>query len=287
MRYIEQAYAKINLYLDVTGKRTDGYHEIESVMQQVSLHDTVSIIKNEFSGENRITVTCTDETIPTDRRNIVWKCAEAFFDAFGITEYDLSIHIVKRIPSAAGLAGGSSDGAAVLKLLNQAYETDASAEKLCEIGAKIGADIPFCIIGKTCICRGIGEILSPVEMPFLPYGVLIAFPGGGISTPEAYRRLDEAPADSGVHTISDVLLPMRSGMTPQNLYNAFERAIFPVHKGAAYLRNRMLDLGAVTSLMSGSGPTVFGLFEDRERFNEAADLLLHEGFSVHPCNPIV
>lgn len=287
MRYIEPAYAKINLYLDVKDKRPDGYHEIESVMQQVSLCDTVSITKNDYTGENRITVTCTDETIPTDRRNIVWKCAEAFFDAFSITEYDLSIHIVKRIPSAAGLAGGSSDGAAVLKLLNAAYDIHAPIDKLCEIGGKIGADIPFCLIGKTCICRGIGEILSPVEMPFQPFGVLIVFPGNGISTPEAYRRLDACEPDKHIHTISDVLLPMQSGMTPLNLYNAFERAVFPVHEGAAYLRNRLLDLGAVTSLMSGSGPSVFGLFEDREKFIEAAELLEHEGYTVHPCNPVV
>lgn len=287
MRYLEPAYAKINLYLSVTGKRPDGYHEIESIMQQVSLCDTVSITKNDYSGTNRISVTCTDETIPTDRRNIVWKCAEAFFAAFGITEYDLSIHIVKRIPSAAGLAGGSSDGAAVLKLLNAAYGTNATVEKLCEIGAGIGADIPFCIVGKTCICRGIGELLSPVELPFQPYGVLIVFPGNGVSTPEAYRRLDECAPDRQIHTLSDVLLPMQNAMTPLNLYNAFERAVFPLHDGAAYLRNRLLGLGALTSLMSGSGPSVFGLFEDRERFTYAAQILADEGYSVYPCNPLV
>lgn len=287
MRYIEQAYAKINLYLDVTGKRPDGYHEIESVMQQISLHDTVSITKNEFTGENRITVTCTDERIPTDSRNIVYKCAEAFFKAYSITEYDISIHIVKRIPSEAGMGGGSSDGAAVLKLLNQAYEVGASLEKLCEIGGKIGADIPFCVIGKTCICRGIGEILSPVEMPFLPFGIVIAFPGNGVSTPEAYRLLDSAADDKSIHKISDVLLPMRGGFTPFDLYNSFERAIFPVHEKAAYLKNRFYELGALTSLMSGSGPTVYGLFEDQEKFAYAAEMLESEGFEVFKCTPIV
>ena len=287
MRYIEQAYAKINLYLDVTGKRSDGYHEIESIMQQVSLHDTVSITKNDYTGTNHITVTCTDDSVPTDSRNIVWKCAVKFFETFGITEYNLSIHIVKRIPSAAGLAGGSSDGAAVLKLLNQAYEVNASCEELCAVGAKVGADIPFCIVGKTCICRGIGEELSPVEMPLLPFGVLIAFPGNGVSTPEAYRRLDETPAPNEMHTISDILLPMRSGCTPLNLYNAFERAILPIHEKAMYLRNRFYELGAPVSLMSGSGPTVFALYEDREKFREAAEILEQEGFEVYPCTPIV
>ena len=142
-------------------------------------------------------------------------------------------------------------------------------------------------IGKTCICRGIGELLSPVALPFQPYGVIIAFPGDGVSTPEAYRLLDETEPERELHRISDVLLPMQSGFTPLNLYNAFERAILPIHKKAAYLRNRFYELGAVVSLMSGSGPTVFALYEDREQFNNAADVLTGEGFGVFPCTPIV
>lgn len=287
MKYTTEAYAKINLYLDVKEKRSDGYHEIESIMQQVSLHDTVTLTKNDYCGENCMIITCDDPSIPTDRRNIVWKCAEKFFSHFGITEYDIAIDIIKRIPSSAGLAGGSSDGAAVLKLLNEAYLVGADTCELCEIGAKVGADIPFCLVGGTCICRGIGEILTPLSLPTQRYSVIVAFPGGGVSTPESYALLDQIPAAGEHNMIDNVLLPIKNGETPLQLYNAFERAILPIHNGAKTLHERMSSLGAVSVMMSGSGPSVFGIFEDESIMNKAISALAAEGYLIYPCKPVV
>lgn len=287
MKYSTDAYAKINLYLDVKEKRPDGYHEIESLMQQVSLCDTVTLVKNEYRGENRIIITCDDANVPTDKKNIVWKCAEKFFAAFGISEYDIVIDIAKRIPSSAGLAGGSSDGAAVLKLLNDAFDIHAAVEQLCEIGAKVGADIPFCIVGGACICRGIGEILTPVSLPEQKYHVIVAFPGGGVSTPEAYAKLDNTPARGESHSIDSIIAEIRNGETPRSLYNAFERAILPVHEGASALRGRIASLGAVSVLMSGSGPSVFGIFEDEEAMRGAVLSLEADGYRACACEPII
>lgn len=286
MKYSTEAHAKINLYLDVKEKHPDGYHEIESIMQQVSLSDTITLTLNDHAGENRIKITCDDPAIPTDRRNIVWKCAEKFFDHFGIGKYDIEIGITKRIPSSAGLAGGSSDGAAVLKLLDKAFACSASTDKLCAIGAKVGADIPFCIVGKACICRGIGEILTPIALPIQNYSIIVAFPGGGVSTPEAYALLDKTPNDGVQRNPDDILGEIKSGKTPTSLYNAFERAILPVHDGATALRGSMLSLGAVSSLMSGSGPSVYGIFDDDTAFENAFSTLEKCGYRVHRCRPI-
>lgn len=287
MKYSTDAYAKINLYLDVKEKRPDGYHEIESIMQQVSLCDTITLEKNEFRGENRIKVTCGDPSVPTDGKNIVWKCAEKFFTYFGIAEYDITIDIVKRIPSSAGLAGGSSDGAAVLKLLNEAFGVGAADEELCSIGAKVGADIPFCIVGGACVCRGIGEILTPLALPEQKYHVIVAYPnGGGVSTPEAYALLDNTPRDGDFHSIVPILAQIRNGEAPRSLYNAFERAVLPVHDGARTLREKIAALGADTVMMSGSGPSVFAIFADEEAMRRALVTLENDSCRFFACKPV-
>ena len=149
-----EAPAKINLWLTVGEKRPDGYHEIESVMQSVSLCDLVSVTRRPGGRGKRIAVHCSDPALPADRRNIAWKCAEAFFAFAGIEAYDVFIDIEKHIPSSAGLAGGSADGAAVLSLLNRLFGVRAPLSALCETGAGVGADIPFCLAGGTQICRG-------------------------------------------------------------------------------------------------------------------------------------
>lgn len=275
------AYAKINLYLDVHEKRPDGYHDLVSIMQQVSLCDTVSVRRLD-SG---IVITCTDPSIPTDERNIAHKCARAFLDYFKLNG-GAEIHIEKKIPAAAGLAGGSTDGAAVLTLLNRLYGTGADVETLCEIGAKIGADVPFCIMGGSCICEGIGEILTPVVLPKKNYRVLIAFPGNGVSTADAFRALDSTPSDSAGHSPDDVLAPLKSGEIPEKLYNSFERAVLPVHPAAVRVKEIMLANGAVSAMMSGSGPSVFGLFSSEESRIPAENALKQAGFDVYPCEPV-
>ncbi|MBR5253094.1 MAG: 4-(cytidine 5'-diphospho)-2-C-methyl-D-erythritol kinase [Clostridia bacterium] len=279
-----QAYAKINLFLDVLDTRADGYHNIKSIMQQVSLADTVTVTKKDAS--NGITVSCTDPAVPTDERNIVYKCAVRFFDHFGITDCGIHIHIEKNIPLCGGLAGGSTDGAAVLKLLNELYDVHASTETLCEIGVKVGADVPFCVVGGTCICEGIGEILTPVNLSMLGYKVLISFPGEGISTPVAYKALDTLPRPATHATAEDVLDSITSGITPREMYNAFELAVLPDHEKARFVKDTMIKSGAVSSMMSGSGSTIFGLFEDDSALNTAVASLSSAGFGSHICHPI-
>ncbi|MBO7403851.1 MAG: 4-(cytidine 5'-diphospho)-2-C-methyl-D-erythritol kinase, partial [Clostridia bacterium] len=189
-----EAPAKINLTLAVGAKRPDGYHEIESVMQQIGLCDLVSVTRAPRAAGQHIAVHCSDPTVPCDRRNIVWKCAEAFFGAFGIADYDIFIDIEKHIPSSAGLAGGSSDGAATLKALNLLFGIRADRERLMQIGASVGADIPFCLAGGTCLCRGIGEEISTLYFPAKEsLWCVIAKGEEGLSTPEIYRRYDEMP----------------------------------------------------------------------------------------------
>lgn len=278
-----KAYAKINLYLDVCDLRPDGYHNIESLMQQVSLCDTVTVSRlDEGCG---ISIACTDPAVPTDGKNIVHKCAVRFFEHFGIENYSISIHIEKNIPSCGGLAGGSTDGAAVLKLLNQLYGTNADEGTLCEIGVKVGADIPFCVMGGTCVCRGIGEILTPVEIEQPKYQVLVSFPGEGISTPTAYKMLDELEKPAVHAGIDQVIASLQNGEIPTEMYNVFELAVLPNHENARLVKKTMLEAGAVSAMMSGSGSTIFGLFADEETMNSAACALQKLGFGSHSCTP--
>ena len=291
-----QAYAKLNLWLTVGEKRADGYHEIETVMQRVSLCDLVSLTGNPPRGEKKIAVHTSDPALPTDRRNIVWKCAEAFFEACGIGEYDVFIDIEKHIPSAAGLGGGSADGAATLFLLNRRFHTHLPSGVLCDIGAKVGADIPFCVSGYSrCVCRGKGEILSPPMqvsldaaqgLPIPPLyscaAVIAKSPALSVSTAEAYRMLDETPPSPSDRIpreegFSNLCAEIRAGKIPRTLRNDFER-IAPPEVFA--LKEKLNSLGAVSSLMSGSGPSVYGLFARYSDAEAARDALAAEGLGA-------
>ena len=243
-----KAYAKINLHLDVTGRLDNGYHTISSVMQQISLHDVITVTREAAApNEQTIHITCTEPTIPTDSKNIAHKCASAFFAHFGISSYRIHIHIDKRIPHAAGLAGGSTDGAAVLKLLPDLFEIQADTELLCSIGGKLGADIPFCIAGGTCLAEGIGEKLTPVKRQFR-CPILVAIDGEGVSTPEAYGRIDAMYGDA-VGTASEERLEFLSQtQIPKKLYNIFESVILPTHDEARRIKEAMLEQGAVSAL---------------------------------------
>ena len=280
-----EAPAKINLHLAVGAKRPDGYHEIESVMQEIDLCDLVSVTRAPRAAAQQIAVHCSDPAVPCDRRNIVWKCAEAFFRAYGIAEYDIFIDIEKHIPSSAGLAGGSSDGAATLKALNLLFGIRADRDRLMQIGASVGADIPFCLAGGTCLCRGIGERVTPLAVPKPSWAVLVAFPGGGISTSEAYRLLDASPA-AEPSSPDALLAELRSGRLPSSLFNDFERVVLPRHPGAAALRERMSSLGASSVRMSGSGPSVFGLFPALSDARRARETLLADGIAAWTAKPL-
>ena len=282
----EQANAKINLYLRVTGRRPDGYHELYSIMQSVSLADTVTVSCDTETDGQKIKLTCTDPSIPCDGRNIAVKCAESFFAGFGIKNYAADIHIEKRIPVSGGLAGGSTDGAAVLRALNAICGTGASLEKLCSIGARIGADIPFCVIGGTAVCTGIGDVLAPLDIPAPSYSVLIVAPGGGVSTPEAYAAIDSAGVIPLACDAGSVLDALKNGVCPNVMHNDFEAVIFPLNEKAAAIKAVLTDLGADSSMMSGSGPTLFGLFSDEKKCAQAESFLSSKGYKTAICRAI-
>ncbi|MBO5257193.1 MAG: 4-(cytidine 5'-diphospho)-2-C-methyl-D-erythritol kinase [Clostridia bacterium] len=281
-----KSYAKINLYLNVGAKRPDGYHDLESVMQQVSLFDYVTVLRDTDTTQRGVRITCTDRLVPSDDRNIAAKCAMAFLDKYNI-DSEVSVSIDKRIPVAAGLGGGSTDGAAVLSIMNSIFDVNAPMDELCALGAKLGADIPFCLVGGTCTASGIGEILTPVKTPVLPYHILICNAGHGVSTPEAYRKLDETAKDEPACAMDDVLRAVESGEMPERLYNSFERVILPEHAEAAQIRQTMLVCGADVALMSGSGPSVFGLFRNEDARDKAKDFFDMKGILAMPCEPVV
>ncbi len=266
-----KAYAKINLFLEICGKRENGYHEIDTVMQTVGLYDGITVSYDE-QGQG-ITLSCNKKHIPTDKSNIAYKCAALFLEETGKTG-GVHIHIDKKIPVAAGLGGGSADGAAVLKALNRLTGAELSLEELCVMGTKIGADIPFCIRGGCARATGIGEIFedAPDLCGFVP---VIAMGRQGSSTPAAYGALDAV----GYEGKTDALPILRAleekdavGLV-ERMYNAFESVILPVNPEAAEIKNKFVKLGASGTMMSGSGAAVFGLFESPSKARFACNAL--------------
>ncbi len=283
MKATEAAHAKINLYLDVFPPREDGYHNIKSIMHTVSLADTVTV----DTDSNGIVLTCTDTSLPTDSKNLAYRAAELFFRETGISG-GARIHIEKNIPIAGGLAGGSADAAAVLRALNTAFGTHIDINSLAAMGAQLGADIPFCTIGGCALCTGVGEIMTP--MPPLPETVCVIANGGeGVSTPAAYRRLDEMYGDKlaeDMGNIENVVEALQNGdknAVTANAFNIFESAVLPTHSVAARLKEIIKDHGAMLSMMSGSGPSVFGLFGDEASAALAAERIKEFGAAAHMC----
>jgi 4-diphosphocytidyl-2-C-methyl-D-erythritol kinase len=264
-----KAYAKINLMLDINYKRTDGYHDLFMIMQSIGIYDTVTVEQN---NSKRIKITCDTDGVPTDKTNIAHKCARAFFKAACIKNPGIKIDIVKRIPQAAGLAGGSADGAAVLKALNELFGTKMSEDELCGIGAGIGADIPFCIKGGTLLAQGIGEVLSKVK-PLRQCVILLAKPDCSVNTGAAYAQFD---ACGKTHTPDKLgmLCALQDRDLRQICYkleNVFEQFIEVPNK--LDIKEIMRNNNALGVCMSGSGPTVYAIYEDREAAEKAAEEL--------------
>ena len=277
----ERAYAKINLYLDVTKKRADGYHDIVSVMQTVDLFDEVQVCAMP-AAETAITLTVQGAPhLPADAHNLAYRAALAYLSAANL---DAEVHITlrKRIPIGAGLGGGSADAAAVLRAM-QSILCALDADALSSVAASIGSDVAFCLVGGTALCLGRGEQVSPVP-PRAPRFYVLALGGESVSTPEAYRMLDTAFSnfDGSCTTAPDgldgqwrsYLADPDAKMPP--LYNIFEDVIFPVCPRAAALCERLRSLG-YPALMSGSGPTVFALAPSRDEAQTLARTLSREG----------
>ncbi|MFZ5646212.1 MAG: 4-(cytidine 5'-diphospho)-2-C-methyl-D-erythritol kinase [Bacillota bacterium] len=251
-----KALAKINLFLDVLGLRPDGYHEILTVMQAVELHDVLGV---EALTEGEILVETSDPEIPPGPGNIVFKAADLLRREYGSTR-GAKIFIDKNIPSAAGLAGGSADAAAALRCLDALWELNVGEKSLMRLGEKIGSDVPFCLAGKTALARGRGEDLTPLA-PFSGVGVVLVKPPFGVSTAEVYRNYDTLPAipgpDAGV--LIRALDKRDVAAVARLMYNALERVTVSLHPEINDIKESLVAAGAIGSMMSGSGPTVFGL----------------------------
>ena len=266
-RAILKSFAKINLTLDVLGKLENGYHEIKSIMQTVNLFDLVVVDKTE-SG---IDIKTNLKFLPTNEKNIAYKAAKLFFETTGISG-GARILIHKNIPVAAGLAGGSGNAAAVLVALNYLFNAYLSEEELCRIGEKLGADVPYCIVGGTVLCGGIGEKLEPIQ-PLKKHIVLLAKPPISISTPTIYEKLDSIEIEN--HPNQDKMIEAikcdnLAGISGE-LSNVMESATINLHPMIRGIKEKMIKNGALGALMSGSGPTVFGLFDDYKLAKESHD----------------
>ncbi len=292
------AYAKINAYLEVTGRLENGYHTILSHMQAVTLSDSLTLTAEPSDAPFSVSMTSDDPSLACDETNLVCRAARALAEEMERRgeplRLALSVTLQKRIPMAAGLAGGSADAAATLRGLNELIGHPLSTDELCEIGARLGADIPFCI--RSCeagamTARGIGEILTAA--PTLPpeLHLVIACHGEGVSTPWAYRRLDEMPSHDGAAVekrYEGFLAALENndlGDLAAYSANCFERVVLPERAEAARLMEAMQESGASLVRMSGSGPSVVGCFVTEKEAPACADALRARGVTAHLCRP--
>ena len=258
----EPAYAKVNLTLDVLGKRDDGYHDLKSVMQTISLRDDIEI---DVETGNDWKLSCDKPGIPTDNRNLAWKAAEIYCRTMQKDPKGLEIRITKRIPSEAGLGGGSADAAAVLRALNRHYGNPLSILALAELGAQVGSDVPFCVIGGTVMCEGRGERLR--KLPDMPDCVMVVCkPDFSISTPVLYQRIDEReiPRRPDHQVMESALLAGDLLKVSQNLYNVFDPIVTEDHLELNYIKSIFQSYGAIGYQMSGSGSAVYGIVSEFE-----------------------
>lgn len=277
----DKAYAKINLYLDVTDKRDDGYHEIKSYMHSVSLCDDVTVeVKISKNTSVSLSVSGNDE-LPADETNLAYRAAVAYTE-WTHASLDIKIKLEKRIPISAGLAGGSSDAAAVLRCLNVAMNNMLPVNELAIIAGGLGSDVPYCLVGGTKLCEGRGEIMFDTEVHGKMFFV-IAKSDGKISTKLEYSKLDGMYHDfknvfnvEGEMKFSMLTPALKSGNLDDiglNLYNIFESVVLPDCNEASKLKAIMFEEGAVGALMSGSGPSVFGIFRTGEEAERVAEKL--------------
>lgn len=262
-----RAHGKINLGLDVLRKREDGYHELRMIMQQVGLYDGIDIERmgKSLDGERHIIIETNLRYLPVNENNLAYKAAALLMDEFNIQE-SIHIKIKKLIPVSAGMAGGSADAAAVLKGVNRMFDLGLSKKALMERGLKLGADVPYCVMGGTALAEGIGEILTPLKnIP--PCYIILAKPGINVSTKMVYGalRADEIEVhpdiDGIIQSIDDGNLYEMAG----KMGNVLADVTQPLYPVITEIKEEMLSLGAINAMMSGSGPTVFGLFDNKEK----------------------
>ena len=263
------AYAKLNLTLDILGKRTDGYHDLAMVMQSITLHDDVTVTLTDTDS-----IVCRCGTLPGDDSNLAVRAAKAFFAETGIAPRGLAIDIEKRIPMQAGMAGGSTDAAAVLRALRELLTPEMPTQQLEKIGETVGSDVPYCVRGGTALAEGRGEQLTTLQVA-PRFHVVVCKPDFPLSTPTLFKRSDavevtDRPDTEGMLQAiedSDAL-----GVSAR-VFNVFEAVLCAEEREVFTIKERLLALGAAAAAMTGSGPTVFGLFTDESIAKSACDTL--------------
>ena len=280
----EPAYAKINLTLDVLGKRDDGYHDLKTVMQTISLRDDIEI---DVGTQESWTLSCDKPGIPCDERNLAWKAAKVYCDTLNKEPEGLAIRITKRIPSQAGLGGGSADAAAVLRALNRHFGSPLSIWALAELGAQIGSDVPFCVVGGTVMCEGRGERMR--KLPDMPDCVVVVCkPEFSISTPELYRVIDgqEIARRPDHQAMESALLSGDLLKLGQNLCNVFDPVVTADHLELNYIKSIFHSYGSVGHQMSGSGSAVYCLVSDFELAAVICNMLKDNYPEVYISKPV-
>lgn len=267
-----RAYGKINLSLDVVGRREDGYHLVRMIMQTVDIYDTITVRRTGGAG---IALRTDSGILPSDPSNLVWRAADVMCNAFGLSD-GLEILLEKRIPIAAGMAGGSADAAAVFRLLRTMYGLDVADERLEELALPLGADIPFCIKGGTQLCEGIGEVLTPLPTP--PEAALVVCkPDLYVATPWVYKAYDSIPEEEIRHPdVDGMLCAIREGSLSgicRQLGNVLEQQTGAAYPVIGRLESFFAEHGATGCRMTGSGPTVFAVYEDEDAADAAYGIL--------------
>lgn len=280
-----QAFAKLNLTLDILGKREDGYHDLRMVMQSITLADTLTLEENQGEG---LRVSANLRFLPTGEKNLAAAAALRFWEALGREPEDLDIRIEKRIPVCAGMAGGSSDAAAVLRALNQRAGDPFSPKELARLGERVGSDVPYCVLGGTALAEGRGEVLTP--LPPLPRCWVVACkPDFPISTPELFAQADRVKLRRRPDTAGLVaaLEAGDLGGVARRMYNVFEDVLpARLYTRVAEIKNVLIQCGALGANMSGSGPTAFGLFDRLEAAQEARACLAQRYRDTFLCETV-
>lgn len=270
MKKIVKAPAKINLCLRVNGKKSNGYHDLSMVMQTISLFDTIEFTIERKDLENQINLYCNQPYIPTDDKNLVFKVVKYFFERYGIDD-NISIKLQKNIPTCGGLGGGSSDAASTILFLNEYYDLNLSLDELTSIASEFGSDIPFFIYGGECICEGRGEIITKLN-PFKDYFIVVATPNVRISTKNIFEKFDTISIDSeekiakeeAFNNCIEAIKNRDIKQLSKNLFNDLEMVTEPMCDEVKIYKEKLVGYGALSSLMSGSGSSVFGIFDSKE-----------------------
>lgn len=275
----KKAYAKVNLALDVIRKREDGYHDVKMIMQNLNIFDELEFFLDEESGTRSIIIETNREDIPTDKRNLIYKAIDIMFDEYDINA-DIRVKLTKNIPVEAGMAGGSTDCAAAIRAVNELFNLNLDEEEMMKIGVKLGADVPYCIMARTALSEGIGEILTPVN-PLPDCYVVVAKPPVNVSTKMVYEGLNIKDMKSHPR-VDDMVL----ALSERNLYktaecmeNVLETVTVKLYPEIEKIKDIMKEKGALNAIMSGSGPTVFGIYDDITSAQGAAEYLEKNAYS--------